>query len=94
MIFELGFVMCPEEVVQDVQLGQHMPLITTVLCLLDVIDNHIPHSLSSARLAQLTARAMNTIGPGGMWDEEGLENENASTASRVNVFGCRPMPNL
>jgi len=38
--------------VQDVQLGQHMPLITTALCLPDVIDNHIPHSLSSARLAQ------------------------------------------
>ena len=44
--------MCLEEVVQDVQLGQHMPLITALLCLPDVIDNHIPHSLGSARLAQ------------------------------------------
>ena len=52
MVRWLAFGVRLEEVVEDVQQGQHMLPVAAELCLPDIIDNHVPDIFGSVLLAQ------------------------------------------
>lgn len=55
MVRWLAFGVRLEEVVQDVQQGQHMLPVATELCLPDITDNHVPDFFAPVLLAQKVA---------------------------------------
>jgi len=51
----LGFGVRLEEMVQDVQQGHYMLPVAAVLCLPDIVENHVPDYSGSVLLAQKVA---------------------------------------